>query len=156
MADSIQEQIIKKVSDVMAAITVANGYNNTIEVVQRLRATGVSTARVPTIVIYEGDCAVDLPNSTHQRVRRKLELYLVAVTGQEETDAAPSGAELLNSLIADMELAVGENERWDGLALMTDPPDYQEWELDAVDPHLARGLRTVITYEHERGDPWGA
>ena len=35
MADSIQEQIVKKVAQALSEITVANGYNNTIQSVQR-------------------------------------------------------------------------------------------------------------------------
>lgn len=152
--DSIQEQIIKKIAAAMAEITIANGYENTILSVQRHKASGMDLSSMPTILIKEGDCSAELVKSSHQRIRRRMELFLVIATRQNEESDARSGGEVLNSLVADVEKRLGASQNWDGLALMTDPPSYLEVEVDAVTPHLARGLRTEIVYEHERANPW--
>ena len=157
MADSIQEQIVKKVVSALLEITVANGYDNTVQSVQRLNQSGVDLAVVPTILVKEGDCSYDLTKSAYPWVRRRMELYAVAITRQDETDGSldtRSGGEQLNSLVADMERRMGASRSWDGLAIDTDPPSYLEVELEAVTPHLARGIRCEVVYEHLRSNPY--
>lgn len=147
MSDSIQEQIIKQITQ---AMTTVPG----IKTVQRHQASGMDLGVTPTILVREGDCAVEITKSSHQRIRRLLEVILIVATGIDEESDARSGSEVLNSLIADIEQAVGEDETWGQLALMTSPPEYVRLDVDAETPHLSRGLRIEVTYEHERGDPW--
>ena len=146
--DSVQEQIIKKI---VVAMTGIPGVNS----VQRHEASGVDLGNMPTILVREGDCGVELTQSSHQFIRRRLEVYFVIANGIDEAAEARSGSEVMNAFIAEIEKAIGADERWGGLALMTAPPEYLTMEIDAETPHLARGLRTEITYEHERGNPWG-
>src|SRR5262245_43667248 len=141
MVDSIQEQILKLMAGALGQITVQNGYGNTIAAVQRHRASGIDLSKLPTILVREGDCAVELPKSSHERVRRRLEVFVVVATGLDEETDTRSGSELLNSLIADIEATLGDNEKWNGLALMTEPPEYITIDVDAETPHLARGMR---------------
>jgi hypothetical protein len=155
MSDSIQERIVKKVAAAMASITVANGYNNTIKSVQRYRWSGIDLNNLPTIMIVEGTCDVELLKSTHERIRRRLELYIVVAVPDDEVADARPGAEILSYFAADIEKRLGASQQWDGLALMTEPPSYTELSFaDAETPHLARGLRTEIVYEHVRSDPF--
>ena len=153
--DSLQEQIIKAVAARMATITMANGYQNTIKLVQRHEALGMDLAKMPTILVREGDCSAELSQGSHQQIRRRMEVLIVVATGIDELAEPRSGSEVLNSLAADIEKALGYNERWNNLALMTEPPEYLTLDIDAETPHLARGLRVVITYEHGRGNPYG-
>jgi hypothetical protein len=152
--DSIQEQVVKKVASAMLSITVANGYQNTIASVQRFRASGIDLTTLPTILVKEGNNDADLTKSSHQRIRRDMELFLVVAYRHDEEVDPRSGGEILNSLTADIERRLGASQHWDGMVLMTEPPSYLEMEVDAETPHLARGLRTVITYEHVRDDPF--
>lgn len=152
--DSIQERIVKKIAGAMGQITVANGYQNTINSVQRHQWSGIDLNNMPTILVKEGDCDVDLTRSSHQRIRRTLELFLVVCIQQDEQTDTRSGGEILNSYVADIEKRLGASQNWDGLALMTEPPSYLSIEIDAETPHLARGLRTQISYEHVRSDPF--
>ena len=157
MSDSIQEQILKKMAAALAEITVANGYANTLRSVQRHNQAGVDLVDTPTVLLREGDCTIELEKSTHQKVRRRMEWYAVALTRQDETSTSTdtrSGSELLTSLIADLEQRIAASGNWDGLAIMTDPPDYLDVEVDATTPHLARGLRFSTVYEHTRGNPY--
>lgn len=157
MADSIQEQIVKKMTTALAEVTAANGYDNTVQSVQRHNQSGVNLVTVPTVLLREGDCVVEFDKSTHTKIRRRLEWYAVAITRQDETSTSTdtrSGGEMLNSLVADLEKRVAASGNWDGLALMTDPPDYLEVEIDAETPHLARGLRFSTVYEHTRANPY--
>lgn len=153
--DSIQEQIVKKVALAMSQITVANGYTNTIKSVQRYRWSGIDLNNLPTVMLVEGTCDAELTNSTHQRIRRRLELYIVVAVPDDELSDTRTGAEILSYFAADIEKRLGASQNWDGLALMTDPPSYTELSFaDAETPHLARGLRCEIVYEHVRSDPY--
>jgi len=158
MADSIQEQIMKKIAAAVAEVTIANGYANTINSVQRYNQSGVNlSGNPPTVLIKEGDCVTELTKSVMGRVRRRMEWYAVAITRQDETSASTdtrSGGEMLNSLVADLEQRIGASETWAGLAMFTDPPEYLDIEIDATTPHLAKGLRFSTVYEHTRGNPY--
>ena len=155
MADSIQEQIIKKLTVALAGITVANGYENTIKTVQRYKASGVDLATtMPTILVREGDCTPEPSVSPFGQVRRTQQVYLIICVSHDELTDVRSGGEILNSFTADIEKRLGVNPTWDGLAIMTRPPEYLEVQVEAETPHLARGLMTEIVYEHLRGDPF--
>jgi|SRR6185503_5692064 len=151
--DSIQEQILKTISTALATISVANGYENEIAVVQRFRASGIDLSTMPTILVKEGDCFPELEKTSAPHVRRRMELFLVVCVRHDEAADPRSGGEILNSFVSDIERCLASNQRWDGLALMTDPPGYLEMEVEAETPHLARGLRVEIVYEHTRADP---
>jgi len=152
--DSVQEQIVKKIVAKLALITTANGYSNTIASVQRHNLDGVETVNVPTLLVKEGECTAELGRSVAPSVMRRQEMFVVIITTQDPLDAR-SGGEILNSLIADVERCLSQHRTWDGLAITTDPPDYFETELDATMPHLTKGLRCSVQYEHFRNDPYG-
>lgn len=138
--DSIQEQIVKKI---VAALTP-------IATVQRLHQDGVNLSVVPTILLKEGDVTVE--EVVYPSVYRKMELFAVAITRQDGD--APSGGEILNAFVAQIEEALQQNRTWDGLAIQTDPPSYLAIELDAVTPHLSVGVRFEVSYQHLRVDPY--
>jgi len=157
MADAIQEQIVKAMATALAGITVANGMNNTIASVQRLNELGVNLSVVPTILLKEGDTTVDLAESCAPHVRKRMEVFAVAITRQDESATSTdtrSGGEQLNSLVADIEWVLANNRTWGGLAIQTSPPDYLSVEMDATTPHLARAVRFEVLYEHLRTDPY--
>lgn len=148
---------MKKITAALAQITTANGYSNTIASVQRLNQDGVDLASVPTILVKEGECVVELGQSIAPNVRRRMEVMAVVVTRQDETPTSldtRSGGEQVNSLIADMERVLANNRTWDGLAIQTDPPSYLEVDMEASTPHLARAVRFEVLYEHLRVDPY--
>jgi hypothetical protein len=157
MPDSVQESIVKKIVAALGQITTASGYSNTVASVQRLNQEGVDLAVVPTILVKEGDCTVELGASIYPNVRRRMELMAVVVTRQDESATSAdlrSGGEIVNSLVADMEKVLANNRTWDGLAIQTDPPSYLEVEIEASTPHLARAVRVEVIYEHLRVDPY--
>lgn len=155
--DSVQEQIVKKIVAALGQISTANGYANTVTSVQRLNQDGVDLAVVPTILVKEGECAVELGLSVAPSIRRRMEILAVAITRQDETATSVdlrSGGEQLNSLVADIERTLAADRTWNGLAITTDPPNYLEVEMDAMTPHLARAVRCEVIYEHLRVDPY--
>lgn len=157
MAESIQEQIVKKVATAMAGIKSTDGYGNTVASVQRHNQSGVVLEAVPVILLQEGECVLDTVNSPYPWTQRRLELYVIAITRQDETAQSPdtrSGGELLNSLMADCERALLADQTWGGLAIRTEPPAYLEVELETNMPHLGKALRTEIIYRHLRHDPY--
>lgn len=159
MADSIQEQIIKKIYLAMSEITTTNGYENTLVSVQRLNQNGIDLANVPALLVREGSCEPDMSKSPFPFVQRRMEMVLVVVTRQDDTASstdARSGAEQLNSLVADVETRLAASRNWDGLASDTEPPSYLEVEVESIVPHLARGMQFGVTYRHLRTNPYSA
>lgn len=151
MPDSVQEQIVKKIAGELALLTTANGYVNTIALVQRLNLHGIATGSLPTLLVLEGECASDLLTAPY--VRRRLELEVIIIAAQDDSDSR-SGGEILNSLVADVHLAFERNRQWGGLAYETRPPVYFDTELVAEQPYLSKGLRFEIHYDHLRSDPY--
>jgi len=147
MSDSLQEQIIKKIAEALAQIP-------NIKSVQRHQASGMDLGTMPTILVREGDCAAELTKSSHERIRRLLEVLIVVATGIDEESDSRSGGEVLNGFIAEIEQIIGADETWGKLALMTSVPEYIRLDVDAETPHLSRGVRIEVTYEHARGNPW--
>lgn len=157
MAVSIQEQIIVQIALALARIQPANGYENAVASVQRYNQSGVDLSVLPTLLIKEGDVSVELGQSIAPNVRRRMELFVVAMTQQDETASSTDtrdGATMLNSLVADIEKVLANNRTWNALAIQTDPPSYLDVEVDAVTPHLARAVRFEVLYEHLRIDPY--
>jgi len=140
MPDSIQEQIVKKVASALAEITA-------IQSVQRFSWDGILLGTLPAVLIKEGDCVEEKDHRTTTRIRRRMEVYLVVAH-------LPDAVDLLNNLVADVEKRLGVSRNWDGLALMTDPAAYLELDLDAVTPHVSRGMKVEIVYEQQRYDPY--
>lgn len=155
MADSIQERIVKKIVAALGTITVANGYSNTIGSVQRYHASGVRiNVAVPAILVKEGECSVELALSVYPSIQRRMQVEVTPFTSHDEVADTRSGAEILNSLVADVERCVATNRTWDGLAIQTDPPQYFETELNAEEPYLSKGLQFDVVYQHLRTDPY--
>lgn len=144
MADSIQEQIVKKIALALSPIAL----------VQRLQQDGVDLATVPTILLKEGDCSVDRGESVYPNIRRRMELFAVAIARQDIAGDTRSGGEILNDLVAQIEGALQVGRRWDGLAIDTESPNYLHVELDSVTPHLSYGMQFAVVYEHLRNDPY--
>src|SRR3954466_2273835 len=138
--DSIQEQIVKKIVTALTPIAA----------VQRLHQDGLDLATVPTILLKEGDVTVE--EVSYPNVHRKMELFAVAIARQ--VGDTPSGGEILNGLVAQIEEALQQNRTWDGLAIQTEPPSYLSVELDATTPHLSVGMRFEVSYQHLRVDPY--
>jgi hypothetical protein len=157
MADSVQEQIVKKIVAALAMITTVKGFDNTVQSIQRLNQSGVDLADPPIILVKEDDCNAEIAESIYPNIRRRMGIFAVAITRQDESSTSTdlrSGGEILNSLVADMEKVISNNRTWDGLAMQTDPPSYLEVEMDATVPHLARAVRFEVTYQHLRTDPY--
>jgi hypothetical protein len=142
MADSIQEQIVKKIVQSLSSVAL----------VQRLNQDGVDLAVVPTILLKEGDVTVE--EVVYPNVRRRMELFAVAIARQDVENEALSGGEILNALVAQIETAIQQNRSWDGLAIQTEPPTYLGVELDSITPHLSVGVRFEVVYQHLRVDPY--
>lgn len=153
MADSIQEQLVKKIVAELALITTGAGsiYSNTIASVQRLNLRGISTGTLPTLLVLEGETGSELITAPY--VRRRMELEVIVIAAQDDSDSR-SGGEILNSLVADVDLAFAKNRQWGGLAYETRPPVYFDTELVAEQPYLSKGLRFEIVFDHLRNDPY--
>lgn len=155
MADSIREQIIKKVKAQLATITVANGYKNTIASVQRFKQTGQVTKDVPYLIIHEGpDEPEDGPVAgAGSLTTRKLEISVEVGMRHDEAADARSSEEIVNTLREDLERALMANRTWDGLARDTAPLRHGPIIGLEGQPDLTCYAETTLTYRHRATDP---
>lgn len=153
MADSIRERNIKAFRAVLESVTVANGYSNTIQSVQRFDGRGEQTAATPYIVIRELEELADDANNV--QIEKRLHLG-VAVSARQELSDARSSDEYLNSLRADIERAVMGNRTLNGLASGAGLSAMGSEPVDILDdePELMTVLDFTLTYRHKMADPF--
>ena len=104
MADTIREQIIDNIKTTLEGITIANGYVNTIQSVQRWEKSGNTLVNMPCIIITPGpEEKRDLPGLIKEcELTVYIDTYIIhdKVANPESTD------EMLNTLIGDIEKAL--------------------------------------------------
>lgn len=158
MADSIREQIMKRVVAVLQTITTGNGYDNTIQSVQRFKQGGNVYVTVPLIVIHEGeDRAKDGPEPLTDH---HLDVALEVVTRHNEAvDTTHSSEELGNSLKKDLITALMPLtvRNWTSgasvLAIDTAPLSCSPLMVEPGQPDLTFFVETTIHYRHKNTDP---
>lgn len=154
MADSIRETIMKNVQSTLEGITVAAGYANTIQSVQRYRQAGQDVRLAPGALVSEGDEEIDEGplSGANGLVTKRLTVGVLLYARQEPTDTK-SGDEVINSLQADVEKALATTYTRGGKAI--DTKEVGNGRLDPEDgvPELNRLLIYELHYRHRREDP---
>lgn len=154
MADSVRERIMKNLQAALEAITVANGFGNTLNSVQRLLQRGQSF-NPPMALLMEGnDEASDGPlNGNYGLVSRTLNIDIALIVQQDEEQDARSASEVMNSLIADVQKKMQEDHRRGELAINTEEVSVSEIEVNEGMTQLGCTVSYRITYRHSRLDP---
>ena len=151
MADTIRELIIKDIKTTLETITIANGYDNTIVSVQRFGQEGQTTLNTPYIIIGEG--GEESIEGAVERTTKLLTVALSIVTRQDtDVDARP-GAELMDSLKADVQKAMMVDHQRAGNALDTTEVGSDELEPEQGQIDLDAVLVYRIMYRHAWNDP---
>lgn len=151
MADTIRERIVKNIVTSLQGITVANGYDNTVLSVQRLKQSGNPAIDVPLILVAEGpENASAGPNPLTNKV---LEVSIGIVTRQDEAVDPRSADEMMNSLRGDVEKAMVSNYTRGGLAIDTMATGGTRIGVQEGEPELGIEMLFEIHYRHARTDP---
>jgi len=155
MSDSIKELIMKNIHTTLESITTANGYDNTIESVQRHQVEGQDTVAMPYIVIVQGDETID-SKAPDPLVSKQLEVHLDVLTKQDLDTDSRQGDEIMNSLEADIERALQVDPQRGGNAVDTDtlevmPLAVEEDEDGLTDINSIMSFR--VDYRQNRKNP---
>lgn len=149
--ESVRERMMKNIHAALEAITVANGYANTLNAVERALQRGQSM-QPPMAYLLEGDDDV-IGEAPLGYVSRNLQVGVVLVVQQDEEQDARSASEVLNSLIADVQKKMQEDERRGNLAVTTAETGVSPVQIDEGMPVLSATVAYRIQYRHSRLDP---
>lgn len=134
MADPLREKIRKDVKSTLQTITVANGYEQDLEVVAGQTSADAVAKRDGLCELWQ-DSPQDLEESSPVQKRDELLEFVVAVYAGK--DGSTDVDERLNFMIADVRKAIMEDRNRNGLAINTT-------------------VRSPIQFEHESGALFGA
>jgi len=145
---------MKNIQAALAAITVANGYANTMNAVERVLQRGQSS-QPPMCYVIEGDDDANQgpifgPDSL---LSRHLQVGVVLVVQQDEEIDARSASEAMNSLIADVQKKMQEDFSRGGLAVNTEETGVSPVQIEEGLPILSATVAYRIAYRHRRTDP---
>lgn len=152
--DSVRERIMNNIQAALEAITVSNGYVNTLNRVERVLQRG-QTFAPPMAVLIEGEDTVRtgplLGNDA--LLSRELQVGVVLVVQQDDDVDARSASEVMNSLVADVQKKLQEDYRRGELALDTVERAVSPIEQEDGQPRLVCSIEYMIPYRHRRLDP---
>ena len=156
MADSVAERIIKNLQATLEQVTVANGYANTLHMVQRLQQDGQAPIAGNGVHLIDGDDVVEFDGplaGPFSLVSRRRHVDFVIIAQQADAETAMSASELMNSLEADVRRAINADPTRGGVAVNTEETQAGETDVQIGMPELRRVLGYDIRYRHRRTDP---
>lgn len=150
MADYVRELIMKNIVTTLQTITVANGYQNTIASVQRYSAHGNVYKSVPAIIVAE-----DTENYSYDAdplTTCKLPVVMGVATRHDESDTHDTN-EILNSLLGDIQKAMGVDPRRGGYAVDTQFQSADPLEIEEGIPNIGLLITVEIHYRFLNDNP---
>lgn len=142
---------MKNIQSALEAITVANGYGNTLTAVERTLQRGQSF-QPPMAYVLEGDDDV-IEEAPLGLLSRQLSIGVVLIVQQDEEQDARSASEAMNSLIADVQRKMQEDDRRGNLAVLTKEISVSPVQIEEGQPALSATVAYRIDYRHPRLDP---
>ena len=145
---------MKNIQSALEAITVENGYANTLNAVERLLQSGQSS-RPPMAIVIEGDdrpIDVTQQDSGEIATERTFEVGVGITAQQDEEVDARSASEVMNSLIADVQRAMAADVQFGTHAINSREIGIGAIEAQEGQPVLRCGIAYEIRYRHLRTD----
>lgn len=146
---------MKNIQAALQAITVANGYATTMNIVERVLQQGQSM-QPPMAYVLEGDDDVqsDGPLSGNNGLTsRSLQVGVVLLVQQETDIDSRSASEVMNALVADVQKKLQEDYRRGDLAINTEETGVSAVQIEEGMPVLSCTVAYRIHYRHSRLDP---
>lgn len=150
MADSIREKIMADLLTTFGTISVANGYENNIESVQRYEQNDQNLQATPAIIIVEGvESSEDSPDP--------LTTNVLIVEGMVYTShdrlASISTGEFLNKFVQDIKKAIKVDNTRGGNAVDSMVKSSEPFETDEDQPFVGIIFEIEVIYRHRQTDP---
>jgi hypothetical protein len=147
---------MKNIQAALQQISVGNGYNTTLNAVERILQQTQSTIP-PMLILGEGQETVlmDGPLSGNTGLTAKhLTVYVRCIVQQDTDLDARSASEALNALAADIQRKLQEDYTRGGLAVNTQEIGLSPVQMEPGDaPALYLDSEWQVHYRHNRLDP---
>ena len=147
---TIREQILENIRTTLLGITDGNGYENTMQSVQRWDMRGNSIIQVPSVVICAGEeQKTPAPNpfcTCH------LTVYLDVWFRQDAADALSTDTRV-SGLTGDISKAIMQDYTRGGLAKDTIDHGSQPFFTQEGQPSAGIIYQIEVIYQHKQGDP---
>jgi len=155
MADSIAERIMQHLETTLESITTVNGYENTIDSVQRFQQEGQDPIDGNGVLLLDGDDVVEgmILAGAYDLISRRRHVDLVIIGRQDLSVDTRSASEYMNSLEQDVRKALQVDETRGGIAINTEETQANETDVQIGMPELRRVIGYDIRYRHRRTDP---
>jgi len=156
MSLPVVEQIVAKVVAAIQAVTVANGYNVTVDSVYRPATTdgiGRTPAQNYVVQLILADPTletIDFGQGRYALWLQPIQLDLVYRPSDKATDPVE---QMLNTFWADIVKATMGNTTWDGLALDTEP-DAPTWGINQLNGLMMITHTLNVRYRTDATDPY--
>lgn len=141
---------MKNLQTTLQGITMANGYANTLNAVERVLQQGQSS-QPPMAYLLEANDTVTA-EAPLGFLSREMLVGVVLVVQQDEAIDSRSASEVMNSLIADVQRALQVDERRGNLAVLTKETDVSAVQIIEGMPELSATVAYSIHYRHNRLD----
>ena len=149
MTLTVRENIFLNIESTLEAVTLANGYDNTIVSVQRWRLDGNPLLQVPCVVISAG--AEEKDPRPNPFMTCRLTVFIDIWARQDASDPQPTDA-ILNSLIGDIEKAIYQDVTRGGYAKDTNIKSFVPFQTKSGQPMAGMIGEIEIIYQHKQGD----
>lgn len=151
MSTPIVEQIAVKLVALVNAITVANGFNQTLVAVRpkRIHLEGDINDDL-NVIIEQEDAAIEEDSTTHVIWRQGFTLQALVIDSDDATAAIDTR---LNTVRSDIEKKLMESENWklDGLGMVL----LKSAEKFIADPQMAGiAVNIDVLYETNKSNPY--
>ena len=147
---TIRERILANIKTTLDAITIINGYVNTIASVQRWDKRGNALRQVPCIVVNAGQEEKQMSPNPYFTCR--LSVYLDVWIRQDEADSTATDI-ILSGILGDIEKALMIDNTRGGFAIDTNIKSNVPFETVEGQPHAGLTIELEVLYQHTQSDP---
>ena len=113
MADTIRQQIITSVDARLKTVLVTNGYQTDVGAnIFDWRAEALEEDNLPALIYRDTICSTEISNISSYT--HKMTVEIIAVVANDTPMA------IIRNIIADLDKAIGVDDRWGGLAVLTE------------------------------------
>lgn len=113
MPDTIRQQVISSVDARFKTILTTNGYQTDIGAnVFDWRAEALEDSNLPALIYRDTQCSTEISNIASYT--HKMTVEVIAVVAND------TPMPIIRQIIADIDKAIGVDDRWGGLAILTE------------------------------------
>ena len=147
---TVRENILENIRTTLLGVAVSNGYENTLQSVQRWDKRGNPLKDVPCVIISAGSEKKEpTPNPLFTC---RLTVFLDVWIRQDASDLLSTDSRL-SSIVGDIGKAVMADYTRGGWAKVTNDQGSAPFESVEGQPHAGLAMEIEVVYQHRQNDP---